>query len=260
MLTLKREPTVGPPPLPLAPPPQSRRPTPPAISVLPIDKHLLVMRVPRTAVLKYWQSIQPGAPAGIPTNASLPPVVRKMNDGDLTFFGQQLPFGHCSVLMRRARKKGIVTESPALREGGDNDDAPRVTGLDGLSTSGDSRKIKIYAYHIAAAQKAYTSPESGLSEDLLRSVAKDKTKLASTTKPLTVMHLCGNKWCVEGAHLVIGSKRYNEQQTACHRGLQSSSSSDQVAQIQASYCQHTVKCWTVVYKGDYNGARAHMWE
>lgn len=153
-----------------------------------------------------------------------------------------------------------MSEAPALREGGDNNDSPRVTGMEGLRVSGDSKKTKIYVYHIAAAQRAYTSPESGLTVDLLRSVAKDKSCRPSTTEPLTIMHLCGNKWCVEGAHLVVGRKSYNDQQTACHRGLQSSKSSVEIAQIQASYCRHSVKCWTVVYRGDYNEAGAHQWQ
>lgn len=147
-----------------------------------------------------------------------------------------------------------------LREGGENNDAPRVTGLEGLNVARSSTKTKVYAYHIAAAHRAYTQPESGLTEDLLRSVAKDKTHQPSTTEPLTVMHLCGNKWCVEGSHLVVGRKKYNDQQTACHRGLQSALSSDEVAQIQAAYCRHSVKCWTVVYGGDYSSVGGHEWE
>lgn len=154
----------------------------------------------------------------------------------------------------------MVSETPALREGGENNDSPRVTGMEGLNVSGDSKKTKLYAYHIAAARRAYTSPESGLTERLLRSVAKDKTSRSSTAEPLTVMHLCGNKWCVEGSHLVVGRKSYNDQQTACHRGLQSATSSAEIDQIQASYCRHTVTCWTVVYRGDYNEAGAHEWE
>lgn len=247
------------PPPPPPSPPQSRRPLPPATSVLQTGQQLLVMTAPRIAITAYWHSIQPGAPTGIVTNASLPPIVRKLNDRDLAFLGQHLPLGHCLVLKRRTRKQGVVSESPALREGGENNDSPRVTGLEGLCVSGNSRKTKVYAYHIAAAQRAYTSPESGLTEDLLRSVAKDKTADPST-EPLTVMHLCGNKWCVEGAHLVVGRKRYNDEQTACHRGLQSAISSDEIAQIQASYCRHTIKCWTVVYRGDYNEGGSHQWE
>jgi hypothetical protein len=247
----------------LAPPLQLRWPHPPAPSVLPPDNQLLVMTASRAAVATYWASIQPGAPVGNVSNASLPPVVRQLGDGDLAFPGQQLPFGHCSILMRRTRRRGAVSESPALRDGGDNNDSPRVTGVEGLDVHGSitSAKTKVYAYHIAAAHRAYTSPESGLTEALLRSVARDKSSLPSNTaKPLTVMHLCGNKWCVEGGHLVVGRKSYNDQQTACHRGLQSATTSAEVDQIWASYCRHTVKCWTVVYRGDYSEAGSHEWE
>lgn len=156
-----------------------------------------------------------------------------------------------------------MSELPARREGGDNNDAPRVTGLEGLDVASgkESAKTKVYAYHVAAAHRAYTQPESGLTEDLLRSVARDKSLAPFTTmEPLTIMHLCGNKWCVEGSHLVVGRKRYNDQQTACHRGLQSASSLSEVAQIQAAYCHHTVKCWTVVYRGDYNESDRHEWD
>jgi len=237
----------------------SCRPIPPTPSILQSENQLLVMSAPRAAIATFWQSIQPGAPVGIVSNACLPPVVRQLNNRDLAFSGQTLPFGHCSVLMRRTRRQGVVTESPALREGGDNNDSPRVTGLKGLIVAGKttSMQTKVYAYHIAAAHRAYTQPESGLTEDLLRSVAKDKSRLS--TEPLTIMHLCGNKWCVEGSHLVIGRKKYNDQQTACHRGLQSSLNSVEVAQIQAVYCRHTTKCWTVVYRGDYGVAYCHEW-
>ena len=181
-----------------------------------------------------------------------------MTDGDLLFPGQSLPAGHCAVLVRRERKGGVVVEKPATREGGENNDSPRVTGLEGLNAGNANAKTKVYAYHIAAAQRAYTHPEPGLNEALLRSVAKEKTNSATTT--LTVMHLCGNKWCVEASHLVVGSKRYNDQQTSCHRGLQSATSLAEVEQVQDGYCRHTVKCWTVVYRGDYNEAGAHEWE
>jgi hypothetical protein len=236
-----------------------RRPNPPAAKTLPLDNQLLVMTAPQQDVEAFWQAIQPGVPTGISSNASLPPIVRQLNDGDLAYPGQPLPFGHCSVLMRRTRRQGVVAEMPALREGGDNNDSPRVTGLEGLNVSGESKKTKLYAYHIAAARQAYTNPHSGLTEDLLRSVARDKSARSSSA-PLTVMHLCGNKWCMEGKHMVVGRKRYNDQQTACHRGLQSATCSEDADQIRAVYCRHTIKCWTVVYQGDYNEAGAHDWE
>ncbi|KAH7070817.1 hypothetical protein FB567DRAFT_422162, partial [Paraphoma chrysanthemicola] len=160
------------------------------------------------------------------------PQVRSLTHGDLLFPGQDLPFGHCAVLVRRERKGGAVVETPALREGGENNDSPRITGLEGLTAGNANGKSKIYAYHIAAAQRAYTHPEPGLTEALLRSVAKNKTNSSTTT--LTVMHLCGNKWCVEGSHLAVGSKKYNDQQTFCHRGLQSAISLAEVGQVQNS--------------------------
>ncbi|KAH7062723.1 hypothetical protein BKA63DRAFT_190243 [Paraphoma chrysanthemicola] len=46
----------------------------------------------------------------------------------------------------------------------------------------------------------------------------------------------------------------------CHRGLQSATSLAEVGQVQDGYCRHTVKCWPVVYKGDYNESVAHEWE
>jgi hypothetical protein len=77
-------------------------------------------------------------------NASLPPQVRQLTDGDLLFPGQSLPFGHCAVLVRREKRGGVVVEKPALREGGENNDSPRVTGLEGLTAGKANAKSKVY--------------------------------------------------------------------------------------------------------------------
>jgi hypothetical protein len=249
------------PPL-LLPHQQLDRPYPPPSFLLPPDQQILIMSAPRTAIETYWRSIQAPATSSISKNASLSPVVRQLSDLDLAFSGQNLSLGHCSVIVRRTIRKGtgLVSETPALCEGGKNADSPRVTGVEGLGVRGESRKTKLYAYHIAAAYQAYTNPTPGLSERHLRSVAKDKSTQPLVVDQLSVMHLCGNKWCVEGAHLVVGSKKYNDQQTACHRGLQSATSLLQVNCITESYCQHTVKCWTLVYRGNYSKLSYHQWE
>lgn len=236
----------------------------PAIPTQPVvlqqKDQILIMSAPQDVVISFWESLLAGADARHTSNASLPPSIRQLTQQDLAFKDQTLPFGHCSVLLRRTRKGGVVLETPAIREGGNNNDSPRITGLRGLCVHGKASSVqtKIYAYHLAAAYHAYNSPRVGLTEHLLRSVAREKSRRVADTH--TIMHLCGNKWCVEGLHLVVGRKQYNDQQTACHRGLQSSLNSQEVAQVQEAYCRPTIKCWTVLYKGVYSEAWKHEWE
>jgi hypothetical protein len=139
-----------------------------------------------------------------------------------------------------------------------NNDSLRATGLAGLNGK-NNEKTKLHAYHIATTHRAYTCPETGHSADLLHSVSQTK-KSSSNTETLTIMHLCGKKWCVNGAHLFVGRKKYNDQQTACHHGLQSQTSQDDIAKIQELYCKHSTKCWTIVYKVEYSEVEAHEWE
>ncbi|PWY97040.1 hypothetical protein BCV70DRAFT_208895 [Testicularia cyperi] len=45
-------------------------------------------------------------------------------------------------------------------------------------------------------------------------------KATPYAKLFTIMYLCGNRWCMNVDHYYIGSKQYNNKQTACHQGLQ----------------------------------------
>lgn len=68
----------------------------------------------------------------------------------------------------------------------------------------------------------------------------------------TVLHLCGNKWCCFSGHYFVGSKVYNDEQTACHKGLHNARSLEEYLQIQNSYCKHEPKCWALPYGGAYD--------
>lgn len=88
----------------------------------------------------------------------------------------------------------------------------------------------------------------------MATISQDKKTGPAT---LTILHLCGHKWCMNGDHLAIGTKVLNDQQTACHRGLQSASTAAQYGAIQENYCQHPQKCWTICYQGAFAGH--HAW-
>jgi len=77
---------------------------------------------------------------------------------------------------------------------------------------------KVYIYHILTAHKAASQPTMTLTSSRLNEVSQEKRD----AKPLTILHKCGHKWCMNEDHYDIGPKCYNEEQTSCHRGLQSS--------------------------------------
>jgi Zinc-binding loop region of homing endonuclease len=78
-------------------------------------------------------------------------------------------------------------------------------------------------------------------EDLL-AISKTKTDVgANGTKALTLMHLCGNKWCLEASHYFVGSKAFNNQ-VHCHFGLHSAEMLEEYLGVQSLYCKHKPKC------------------
>jgi len=225
----------------------------PRLPILASKDQLLVMQCTRATIKAFWDSMQEEAP--LPErqrNSALPPFVRQLSDEHLEMPSETLPFGHCKFVMRRTYIEEELVETPAIREGGGNNDAPRVTMPNFCENSMQIKKSKVYAYHIAAAHRAHFNLKPDLNLPLLQSVAQNK--LGSNA--YTIMHLCGNKWCVESDHLSVGTKIHNEQQTACHRGLQSATPHDGPATSQG-YCRHTIRCWTVLYKGRFK--ETHHW-
>ena len=107
---------------------------------------------------------------------------------------------------------------------------------------------KVYIYHIIAANRARTAPSPQLNLALLETVSQSKPQGQT---PMTILHLCGHKWCMYAFHYAIGTKRLNDEQTSCHRGLQSAQTRESYDLVERAYCQHTPRCWTVVYKAPY---------
>jgi hypothetical protein len=210
----------------------------------PEEKRLLIFGTNAGSWKQWWSDLQRGPDGGRPTNQNLCPIVRPLSDKDLLFQHQELPGGHCWALYTRTRVNGWVRVALKLREGGFNNDAPRTQTLPGLPGR------KIYNYHIIAAVEAHDNPSPHLNLDLLHAVSKDKRDDGA----LTVMHLCGHKWCHNPAHLAVGTKEYNDEQTGCHRGIQSKGSRTDVDLVRDIYCNHSVKCWSILYKGEFADA------
>lgn len=105
-------------------------------------------------------------------------------------------------------------------------------------------KEKVYNYHVLAANRALTAPTPDLTLARLRAVSRGKSEPGA----LTILHLCGHNWCHNADHYGIGTKVLNDQQTACHRALQSCNSATEVAH---GVCHHPVRCWSIVYKGAF---------
>jgi len=97
------------------------------------------------------------------------------------------------------------------------------------------------------AHQALTKPTATLNWGGLAAVSWNK----SEANPKSLLHLCGHKFCAEPSHISIGSKKLNEEQTSCHRLLQSTVSLAEYLSVQRDGCKHIIKCWTNVYKGQY---------
>lgn len=181
----------------------------------------------------------------VSSNQNLFHKFETLTDQQLKYGGQAAvgAFGHCCYLTTRKRGQPPVVK---LTEAGQNNDSPRTELLDGITG-------KIYIYHILARHKAELNPGGTLTMDRLRAVSQDKRD----GSPVTIVHLCGHKWCMNENHLDIKSKRYNDEQYSCHRGLQSAGGSAEYLQVQKGYCKHAEKCWTIVYQGQF--ADEHPW-
>lgn len=167
--------------------------------------------------------------------------IHPLSDEDL-HIPVQHEFGHCWIYEQRLKTpNNQIVKKVKLLEGGTND-APRwMYG---------SRKIPIY--HILARVSAYKTdnnpdflrPTTFSERDLLQ---VSPTKANTGPEVYTLMHLCGNKWCMNHQHYHIGKKRYNDQQTSCHLGLHNVDTEQQYKMIQQNYCKHAKKCWANVY-------------
>ena len=180
------------------------------------------------------------APAS--TNQNLFHAFKSLTDLDLKFKPPPQVMtaigGHCMYLVTRtAGKHGVVNEKVKLLEGGTNKDHPRTNLLEGL---GDS---KIYIYHILLRYRILTEPTRTATLERLRAVSQNK----KDETPLTIVHQCGHKWCLNYKHIDIQTKIFNDQQTACHRGLQSANDFEQYSAVRKNFCHHKQRCWTLVY-------------
>ncbi|PWY96872.1 hypothetical protein BCV70DRAFT_209043 [Testicularia cyperi] len=120
--------------------------------------------------------------------------------------------GHCKNLFTQMRSSTGTQEEVKLSERGETShNAPKTGNL--------ILKKKVFIYHVLAAHKAYmaTDPSSLTVEQLWQ---YKQEKATPSAKLFTIMHLCGNRWCMNVDHYYISSKQYNNKQTACHWGLQ----------------------------------------
>lgn len=208
----------------------------PAVAVT----QLLVMSIGLADIREFVGRSFGTRPPPAAENQNLFHRIESCSDRDLKFSGHLTSasalHGHCCYL--RTQKKG---QNPVIKllELGANNDSPR-TGLLGGAVG-----TKIYIYHILARHKAELAPRGGLTMDRLRLVSQDKRDKS----PWTIVHLCGHKWCMNENHLDIKSKRYNDEQYSCHRGLQGAQSQYEYLGVQRDYCKHAEKCWTINYDG-----------
>jgi hypothetical protein len=90
------------------------------LSVWKLDPAIIQEKV------KEMMSTSPSAIPSIRPNQYLSPRIQFLNDSDLAF-EQDLPHGHCAAMFTRTMHKGgVVAEGLKLREGGSNNDHPRL--------------------------------------------------------------------------------------------------------------------------------------
>lgn len=207
----------------------------------------------------------------------------------LFFPPEYADFGPCWVYFSREKKGGVSSESLKLLEAGTNSDSPRSGILrakpDGLvprlglflmvSHSAFINQKKIYMYHVLAlaallppvapsqptistffrpavessAVRVLSLPETVLyTTSDLESCSQSKTA-RSGSAPKTIMHLCGNKFCMNPKHFFVGPKIYNDEQAFCHKGLHNACSLVEYLAIQTCYCKHVPVCWAMPYRG-----------
>ncbi|KAJ5215063.1 hypothetical protein N7468_010742 [Penicillium chermesinum] len=213
-----------------------------APSPVPIRDRLLVMQATPQSWAKFCRMLhRPNLEAGPKArNQSLLPYVESLTDDDL-LFPQDLPLGHCSVLCTATQRGSDIFVTPQLRESGSTQSAPRTTLLEGIPR-------KVLVSHIIAANEAHSAPTPQLNIPLLEAVSPWKQ---NSNAPMMVRHLCGHRWCMAPKHYAVGTKRTYEEQLSCHRGLHSAQSLKDYELVARTYCQHTPRCWAVLYKGRF---------
>jgi Zinc-binding loop region of homing endonuclease len=177
-------------------------------------------------------------------NQYLPGRIASLTDNELLFNSlQSHNYGHCCIYYQRQYASDYyITEQVKLIEGGSNNDAPRWMC--------EGRKVPMY--HVLARVAAHRQsiyPNLHLSNitlSELNQVTPTKDNLRNP-KALSIMHLCGNKWCMNPKHYFVGQKKYNDQQTMCHFGLHNSYTFEEYHSIQLNYCKHSTKCWANIY-------------
>lgn len=199
------------------------------LNVMTIDINVL------NDIVQEWESKD--EPKRMAFNQNFHGRITTLSNSDLSFQESPCNLTHCSYYEQTISVKGINSQIKKLVEGGANNDAPRFM----------LNKTKYYIYHILARVGAYRNETTFSSYDISQ-VTQEKRELNA----LTIMHLCGNKWCMNYRHYYIGSKQYNDQQSMCHFGLQNSTNQENYDSIQRHYCKHIPKCNANVYKAPLN--------
>jgi len=224
---------------------------------VPKESRLQVIAITSSDAIKQAVAVWSGKrqPSNQSKNATIQfNNIRTLLDTNLAYPGQDSiikKYGHCKFWMNRERKGATIQETPKLIEGGTNNDAPRVS----FTFPGVKAGTKFYTYHVVAIEAILSGTNKHLSMSKLEAVSKHKNE----ANALTVVHLCGHKWCLNADHYRIRTKKYNDQQVFCHFGLQSAVDHRELKTMRDFYCKHTPnKCWTINYGGDF--ASGHVWE
>ncbi|KAI2778472.1 zinc-binding loop region of homing endonuclease-domain-containing protein [Daldinia loculata] len=182
------------------------------------------------------------------SNQNLPPKVEILSHNDLAF---PHPLNHLTNGMCHAMR------FPKLRQGredpGEHNPAehPRVQLEFTNAVTGAKTSAKIYAYHIAAVHRVNYGLETTLmNKQLLAAVCQKKA--ADGSPQYTIRHACGNGWCINADHLEVGRKTLNDEETSCHRALQSAEDKEEMEGAALYACKHEPKCWALKYRHPYH--------
>lgn len=213
-------------------------------------EQLLVTEIHKSDVLRLAQEYRGDTlPLVVPKNTTIRQYacICQLTDADLLFPGQTaaVKYGHCKYwVVREEKQPGSFTETPKLVEGGTNNDAPRV------QPRGMTKKV--YIYHLLAYDAALRG-DKHLTEAKLNAVSRSKKE----DQALTIVHLCGHKWCLNTDHYRVRAKKYNDEQEYCHFGLQKAADPQKLDMIRYWYCGHRpIACWTINYREPFATIKA----
>lgn len=130
------------------------------------------------------------------------------------------------IWFREVKRKSISVEGLIK-----NSPCSQYPTKDGRLTEGQDKIA--YAYQIVAYEK--------FGKEKIQHVLSSKR-----SEDLTISHLCGTRNCTNPAHLILETKRTNDERTHCHWCLRNADRNGRIAKFfESQACPHSPCCLSV---------------